>query len=192
MNVILLVVDSLRACSLGLPEGEGPQTPFLQRLGAETTNVRGAYATECWTLPAHCSMFTGLLPSQHGAHFQTMAYSGTAPTVAEPLTRYKQNLAAAVVGTRRVIVRREGLDHYDLDVDPLEAAPAGGTITDFEAACRRDGLPAAPIAAAAAHLRRERAASDRAQTRALGRTSPDVRSADQPPLAGSLAARGPC
>src|SRR4029450_4455841 len=30
-------------------------------------------------------MFTGLLPSEHGAHFQTMADSGTAPTVAELL-----------------------------------------------------------------------------------------------------------
>jgi hypothetical protein len=55
-------------------------------LGVETTNFRRAYASECWTLPAHCSMFTGLLPSEHGAHFQTMAYSGTAPTVAEVLS----------------------------------------------------------------------------------------------------------
>ena len=30
-------------------------------------------------------MFTGLLPSQHGAHFQSMSYSGAAPTIAEVL-----------------------------------------------------------------------------------------------------------
>jgi hypothetical protein len=30
-------------------------------------------------------MFTGLLPSQHGAHFQSMAYTGGAPTIAELL-----------------------------------------------------------------------------------------------------------
>ena len=85
MNIVLLVVDSLRACSLGSPPGLGPRTPFLERLGTRTTHFRRAYATECWTLPAHCSMFTGLLPSQHGAHFQTMAYSGSAPTLAEIL-----------------------------------------------------------------------------------------------------------
>jgi arylsulfatase A-like enzyme len=28
-------------------------------------------------------MFTGLLPSEHGAHFQTMAYAGSRPTIAE-------------------------------------------------------------------------------------------------------------
>jgi len=85
MNVVLLVVDSLRASSLGFPPGLGPQTPFLQRLDTETICFRRAYATECWTLPSHCSMFTGLLPSQHGAHFQTMAYPGSAPTLAEIL-----------------------------------------------------------------------------------------------------------
>lgn len=85
MNIVLLVVDSLRACSLGLPAGHGPRTPFLQRLARETTTFHRAYASECWTLPSHASMFTGLLPSQHGAHFQNMAYTGAAPTVAQLL-----------------------------------------------------------------------------------------------------------
>ena len=35
--------------------------------------------------PTHLSLFTGLLPSEHGAHFQTMAYARTAPTIAEIL-----------------------------------------------------------------------------------------------------------
>jgi len=82
MNVVLIVVDSLRARSLG-----AVQTPFLDRLGRETVHFRRAYATECWTLPTHVSMFTGLLPSEHGAHFQTMAYERPAPTVAELLSK---------------------------------------------------------------------------------------------------------
>ena len=45
-------------------------------------------------------MFTGLLPSQHGAHFQTMAYSGPAPTVAELL---------AAAGYHTEIVTRNSL-----------------------------------------------------------------------------------
>jgi len=81
MNVVLLVVDSLRAASLGRPGG--PRTPFLDRLATDTVCFRNAHATECWTLPTHMSMFTGLLPSEHGAHFQTMAYVGAQPTVAE-------------------------------------------------------------------------------------------------------------
>jgi hypothetical protein len=83
MNVVLLVVDSLRAASLGRAATGGPRTPFLDRLAGETVAFRRAYASECWTLPAHMSMFTGLLPSEHGAHFQTMAYRGQSPTIAE-------------------------------------------------------------------------------------------------------------
>ena len=83
MNVVLVIIDCLRACSLESPDG--PRTPFLDQLGTETIRFRHAYTTECWTLPAHCSMFTGLLPSEHGAHFQTMGYAGTAPTLAELL-----------------------------------------------------------------------------------------------------------
>ena len=87
LSVVLLVVDSLRARSLPIGNDNGPHVRFFRSLENETVCFRRAYAPECWTLPAHCSMFTGLLPSEHGAHFQTMAYTGTAPTVAELLSR---------------------------------------------------------------------------------------------------------
>ena len=83
LNVVLLIVDSLRAQSL--QGSRRPATPFLDALSRETVVFTRAHATECWTLPTHMSMFTGLLPSQHGAHFQNLAYRGTAPTIAEVL-----------------------------------------------------------------------------------------------------------
>jgi arylsulfatase A-like enzyme len=85
LNILLLVVDSLRADLFAPGVAARPATPFLDRLGAETIHFRRAYAAECWTLPSHVSMFTGLLPSQHGAHFRSMAYAGRAPLVAEVL-----------------------------------------------------------------------------------------------------------
>lgn len=88
LNVVLLVVDSLRATSLWFAGRTAvARTPFLEQLDRATISFRRAYAAECWTLPSHCSMFTGLLPSQHAAHFQTMAYSKANPTVAEILGR---------------------------------------------------------------------------------------------------------
>ncbi|MDX2167555.1 MAG: sulfatase [Deltaproteobacteria bacterium] len=78
-NIVLLVVDSLRASALTA------ELPFFARLARESVHFRRAYASECWTLPTHLSLFTGLLPSEHGAHFQTMAYTRTAPTIAEIL-----------------------------------------------------------------------------------------------------------
>lgn len=81
MNVVLLVIDSLRASALS-----ETRTPFLRRLARSSIRFTRAYATECWTLPAHCSMFTGLLPSEHGAHFQHLGYLGSRPTAAEVLS----------------------------------------------------------------------------------------------------------
>jgi arylsulfatase A-like enzyme len=86
MNIVLLVIDSLRACSLGRDAGF-PRTPFLDRLQDDAVKFRRAHATECWTLPTHLSMFTGLLPSEHGAHFQSMEYARQAPTIAEILAQ---------------------------------------------------------------------------------------------------------
>jgi arylsulfatase A-like enzyme len=84
-NVVLLVIDSLRARSLDARQEGRPQTPFLDRLARESVCFHRAFATECWTLPTHVSMFTGLLPSDHRAHFQHLAYEGTVPTLAERL-----------------------------------------------------------------------------------------------------------
>lgn len=84
MNVLLLVIDSLRASAVGvLGNGDAPDTPFLDRLATETIFFRRAHATECWTLPTHLSIFTGRLPSEHGAHFQHMGYAERFPTIAE-------------------------------------------------------------------------------------------------------------
>ncbi len=85
MNVVLLVIDSLRSSSLTAVRTRRLATPFFERLGRETTSFRRAYATECWTLPSHASMFTGLLPSEHRAHFQTMALQPNIRTAAECL-----------------------------------------------------------------------------------------------------------
>jgi arylsulfatase A-like enzyme len=86
MNVVLLVIDSLRADVVSPDTPGRPRTPFLDEFSKRTLHFRRAYATECWTLPSHASLFTGLLPSEHGAHFQSMAYLKPHPTVAERLS----------------------------------------------------------------------------------------------------------
>jgi arylsulfatase A-like enzyme len=58
-------------------------TAFFDDLARTGTTFTRAYATECWTLPAHMSIFTGQLPSEHGAHFRHLAYDGDSPTIAE-------------------------------------------------------------------------------------------------------------
>ena len=69
-NVLLVVLDTLRADRVSAIQPTAPSTPQLDRLAADGTLFSGAHSVAPWTLPAHASMFTGLLPSEHGATWQ--------------------------------------------------------------------------------------------------------------------------
>ena len=60
-NIVLIVADSLRWDSVR--GGDGPRLPYIQQHATDFTNARSA---GCWTLPATASLFTGLLPHEHG------------------------------------------------------------------------------------------------------------------------------
>jgi hypothetical protein len=79
------------------------------------------------------------------------------PHVRDALERYRHDIAAAVVGTRKAVVGPDGVSCFDLARDPDETSPEPATIDAFAAACRRDGAPARAVAAATDHLHRWRA-----------------------------------
>lgn len=65
-NVLCVVLDTARADAFepyGAPAGASPGMADLARRGAALPHV---YSTASWTLPAHASMFTGLLPRAAG------------------------------------------------------------------------------------------------------------------------------
>ena len=64
MIVLLVVVDSLRADAPGF--AGGAKTPFLDRLAADGTRFRRAYASGAWTIPSLLSMLTGVLGHRLG------------------------------------------------------------------------------------------------------------------------------
>ena len=64
-NVVLIVIDTLRADRLPF-HGYGSNTaPFLSRLAAQGVVFENAHSTSAWTAPAMASMFTSLYPFQH-------------------------------------------------------------------------------------------------------------------------------
>ncbi len=65
-NILLFTLDTLRADSLGCYGNRNPTTPTLDRLAAEGTRFTRAYTVAPLTIPAHSSVFTGLLPPRHG------------------------------------------------------------------------------------------------------------------------------
>ncbi len=67
-NIVLIVLDTLGAKHMSLYGYHRQTTPNLERLAEECTVYTRCFAPSCWTIPSHGSMFTGLYPSQHGAH----------------------------------------------------------------------------------------------------------------------------
>ncbi|MDB4433112.1 sulfatase-like hydrolase/transferase [bacterium] len=66
-NVVLVTLDTTRADRLGCYGYARPTSPHIDRLAAESTVYTRAFATSSWTLPSHASLFTGRLPTSHGA-----------------------------------------------------------------------------------------------------------------------------
>jgi len=67
-NVLIIVMDTVRADHLGAYGYPRPLTPNLDALSSQSSRFTRARATAPWTLPSHASLFTGLYPSEHGLH----------------------------------------------------------------------------------------------------------------------------
>lgn len=65
-NILLIVVDTLRADRLGCYGNSNGLTPFLDSLAADGFVFRNAYSASSWTNPAVASLLTSRYQSQHG------------------------------------------------------------------------------------------------------------------------------
>jgi arylsulfatase A-like enzyme len=65
-NVLLIVLDTVRADRLSLYGYERSTTPILEQLARRGIRFDEARATAPWTLPAHASMFNGHWPHEFG------------------------------------------------------------------------------------------------------------------------------
>ena len=64
---MLVTLDTTRADHLGPHGYADARTPVLDAFALQGVVYERAYSTSSWTLPSHASLFTGLLPMQHGA-----------------------------------------------------------------------------------------------------------------------------
>jgi arylsulfatase A-like enzyme len=66
-NLLFLAIDTLRADRLGCQGNPRGLTPNLDALAAGGVRFADARAHAPWTLPSFATIFSGLLPPQHGA-----------------------------------------------------------------------------------------------------------------------------
>src|SRR5688572_2938937 len=64
-NVVVVLIDTLRADHLPIYGYPRDTAPFLARLAAKSVVFSAAQSTSAWTAPATASLFTSLYPFQH-------------------------------------------------------------------------------------------------------------------------------
>lgn len=78
-NVVLIIIDTLRADHLGCYGYSRNTSPTIDSLAAAGILVTDFQAQSSWTLPSHASIWTGLTPVSHGARRTNNGIFGVSP-----------------------------------------------------------------------------------------------------------------
>src|SRR5689334_4975082 len=84
-EIVVIVVDTLRADRLGAYGNTRGVTPFLDHLAGRAFVFRNAYAQSSWTGASVASLFTSRYQSEHGVLHPTEALQDSELTLAEVL-----------------------------------------------------------------------------------------------------------
>jgi len=82
-NILVIVVDTLRADHLSSYGYSRPTSSNLDRIAQQGVLFENAIATSSWTPPSHASLLTGRYPHEHGT--EEKPYDGRYPTIAQAL-----------------------------------------------------------------------------------------------------------
>src|SRR3954464_10558742 len=121
--IFLISIDILRADRIGR------ETPNIKALARESIDCRNAWSHVPLTLPSHLSIFTGLLPPDHGVR-DNAGYrfdASTHPTLAAVLRSngYRTGAAVSAYVLRATTGAASGFDHYDDAIGIVDGAPVG-------------------------------------------------------------------
>ena len=135
-NVILIVVDTLRADHLSCYGYARNTSPNLDEFSRAAVLFGRCYSPSNWTPPGHASIFTGRFPVSHGAHKARLGRGSQYPTCF-PLANDETTLAevlaqhgyrtAAFVANHVFVTRSYGLDqgfHLWFATPPKRTTPA--------------------------------------------------------------------
>ncbi|MGE0352466.1 MAG: sulfatase [Gemmatimonadales bacterium] len=122
-NVLLIILDTVRAINLSAYGYERPTTPELERFAAQGVRFAHALSTAPWTLPSHASIFTGRFPHELSAAW-LRPLDGTYPTLAEALAARGYVTGGFVANTRYCSEETglaRGFGHYeDYGISPAQ------------------------------------------------------------------------
>lgn len=93
-NIVLIVLDTVRADRLGLYGHERDTTPNLSTFARRAVVYGRAITPGIWTVPGHASLFTGLSTREHGADVPQRWLDSSRRTLAEALAERGYTTAA--------------------------------------------------------------------------------------------------
>ncbi len=160
-DILLIVIDSLRADVIGCYGETRPTSPVIDALSAKSVRFANAIASAPWTEPSIMTLFTSLPPERHGLVLSTVPYVTNVTTLAECLRKagYQTVGLTANPSTHRRRGFGRGFDYYDdftIAMDPggdlaLAAAQSaaqtatGGAVTRLAENWLRRRDPARPL-----------------------------------------------
>jgi len=115
-NVILYLVDALRADHLGCYGYARPISPRIDAFARGAALFRHTVAQSSWTRPAATTILTGLLPRTHGVNGRRDVLAGQAVTLAESLREQGYRTAGFVTNgnVARSFGLGQGFETYQL------------------------------------------------------------------------------
>jgi len=95
-NVVIYLVDALRADRLGCYNGQVRTSPGIDAFARDAALYKRAYSPSSWTRPSVASVFTGADAPAHGAVGRTGSLDENMPTLAELMKEAGYHTAAFV------------------------------------------------------------------------------------------------
>lgn len=129
--MVVISIDTLRADHLPVYGAHQVETPALDALAKDGVVFENAVAQVPLTLPSHVSLFTGLLPFQHGVR-DNLGYrlAGSVPTLASLLRArgYATGAAVSAIVLEHGTGIAEGFDFYDDAIEIRELGEPMGRV----------------------------------------------------------------
>jgi arylsulfatase A-like enzyme/tetratricopeptide (TPR) repeat protein len=129
--VVLISIDTLRADHLPAYGYGGVETPSLEALRRDSIVFENALAQAPLTLPSHASLFTGLLPFQHGVRDNQgyrLARDHTTLATFLGSKGYATGAAVSAFALSHVTGIAEGFGYYEDGVESRRAGESLGQV----------------------------------------------------------------
>jgi arylsulfatase A-like enzyme len=130
-SIVLAVLDTVRVDDVSAYGKVAGTTPTVDALARSGLRYAHAYANASWTLPSHATLFTGLLPHEHGVRTGSNALPDDIPTLAERLRAAGYETVAISenpwIGEANHTSR--GFEHYEC-LDRYGVGPSGPDISE--------------------------------------------------------------